>query len=281
VAPRSLEAILKILPAHKWGPSYGWLPCWNTSHAPAVAAFMDTPVIVRAADSVWGANVVNEVLNTTDVASRLAFYMHRYARLRVLAFIDDRDATAQALRRFDTNGQLADALLTKELLGTKTTMFADSSELWSHDDRLFDVVIHAAPPPSADEYHRRLASCRQLAVTLLGVDAENNKLHESWVPFTAARIETASSEERSELVKVRRRMRRGKPLLKRALAELPLLQDLGNATVPSVDAIGWNGEVAAGARFQDDFSRGKNGELVWTAGDESVNEELAEFNELI
>jgi len=279
VAPRSLEAILKVLPAHKWGPSYCWLPCWNTSHAPAVAAFMDTPVVVRAADSVWGARVVNEVLNTTDVVSRLAFYMHRYARLRVLAFIEDRDATAEVLRRFDTNGDLAAALLNKELLGTRTTMFADNSEPWSHGYGVFDVIIHAAPPPSAEEYRRRLASCRQLSVTLLGVDAESDKFHESWVPFIAARIETGSSEERSELVMVRRRMRKGKPMLKRALAELPLLHDLGNATLP-VDAIGWNGEVA-GARFQDDFSRGENGELVWTAGEESLNEELTEFSELI
>lgn len=269
---------MSFLPVHKWGPSYGWMSSWNTSHAPAVAAFMDTPVVVRAGDSVWGADVVNEVWNTTDVASRLAFYMHRYARQRVLAFIEDRDAIAEALSRFDTSGRLAAALETNEPLGTRTTMFADSSEPWS-GEQLFDVVIHAAPPPNADEYHRRLASCRQLAVTLLGVDSKN-QLDESWVSFTSARIARLGrlqAGERSDLEKVRRRVQRGKPLRKKALLELPILQDLGNATM---DVIGWNGELVGG-RFENDFNKGKNGELVWTAGEESVSEEFAEFSELI
>mmetsp|Transcript_3770 Transcript_3770/g.11009 ORF Transcript_3770/g.11009 Transcript_3770/m.11009 type:complete len:750 (+) Transcript_3770:55-2304(+) len=267
-----VRGILQGLPAHRWGPTVAWLHRWNASLAPALGAFTDAPVTLRAADSIWGARVHYEAVNASEAAAVATRYMHRHPRLSILFFADDAAASRQALSRVDTQRRLGPSTAENAAGRGARVEVVSNREPWQPEppSRTFELTVHVDPPPSSEELHRRLASCRGLAVLLPVLDPTGGGLAEPWRAFAKARLERAGSEERRLLLDL---LAGGRTRAARA----PPPEEVAAGHAAPADAIGLAGE--AGDRFEDDFRRGEGGELVWEAGEEPVDEEFAAFGD--
>mmetsp|Transcript_107695 Transcript_107695/g.322136 ORF Transcript_107695/g.322136 Transcript_107695/m.322136 type:complete len:387 (-) Transcript_107695:195-1355(-) len=253
------------LPNRIWGPSIVWLERWDARVKHVLGALTDRPVTLRAADSVLGARVVYEPVRSSDAVARVAFFMHRYPGLRILVFADDPEALCGGLQRVDTQGRVAQSDGPSHGGGCAAAVVAPNRGSWPSDGRVFDVVLHVDAPPSPDEYRRRLAACRRLAVALVALDgARSARLGPAWLPLVPPRE--------------RRRLLASAAAAEGYGREADYSDVLARAGDAATSARG-SEDGGPGASFRDDYSLGRNGELVWDAGQEGTREGLHEEEE--
>ncbi|CAK0848282.1 unnamed protein product [Prorocentrum cordatum] len=156
-----------------------WSTEWRQLQHSVVDAFTTKPAVLRAADSVWQASQVIEVMEEVEVSTRVLFYLQRYASQRVLVFADRPKALESSLPSW----VLSDPLATAQN-GQGRVQVVSNDVPWDSGG-LFDVVLHASAPPNRGEFHRRLGSCRQLAVALLATVPRggSTRLSDAWLSF--------------------------------------------------------------------------------------------------
>lgn len=266
----AVRRLVQQLPRHKWGPSLVWLHKWNASLLPALGSVAAAPLSLRGADSAWGAAVLHEAMKASEVKDRVAYYMHQYPRLRVLVFANQPALVMAVLRRADVQRRSANPDAAGAASNRSTAVVASNRKAWPAGGQIYDVVLHADAPPSQEEYHRRLGACRQLAVTLMSLSDRSGELDDKWRSFAQARKESVGPEERLALLELLGdEPRRGRQKTRR-LREPPRLKEpsRGEADMPP-------------RRFEDDFGVSEKGELVWSAGEETIEEEFAVFTDMI
>lgn len=171
-----LARLLAHLPSHRWGQSVIWSPRLNEELEPALRAFTHDPAILSIGNSVSNVGVTHERILVSQVAQRIAGLVQRYTRIRVQVFVEDPEALQQSLALSDTE----DRLTAPESSLQKVSVVASDKPIVGNS--MFDLVVHADPPPSRREYLRRLACARQLAATFVGLE-EDGSLHQKWRGF--------------------------------------------------------------------------------------------------
>lgn len=251
----ALEELLRWLPPERWGPSLVWIHTWSASLLPAFRAYTQSAVTLRAGENVWDAKVEFEVLNVSDVPTRAAMYVQRYPGLRMLIFSDNAEAQRSLLSRSDAQGRLQ--------AGCKPEVrvqVAPNGDAWASGET-FDIVVHASAPPNRSEYYRRLGSCRQLAIGLLAFQDGSRELLGAWVAF-ADYATYSSSRPRLQLLRHTVAEHQEKLLVRRDFPKL-----LEGPALSMREAQGWDHAVFEGGE--------RLGELVWSAGAEEKDVELA------
>lgn len=172
----SFTKLLGHLPGHRWGQSVVWTPRRTEDDEETVAAYTHDPAILSLGNSVSNTGVTHEITKASQVSDRIANLVQRYTRIRVLVFAREPTKIRDVLALSDTDGRL-----TAPDSSPKKVSVVASEEPWAGDGQ-FDLVVHADPPPSRNEYMRRLACARELAATYVGTE-EDGSLQESWISF--------------------------------------------------------------------------------------------------
>lgn len=239
----------RLLPDGDWGPSIVSLRRWSPQAEKDLAAFVRNPLTLRSADSAYEAEVVHSVVDKDELITEAASVGMRHYHQRVLVFTADPQKLAKILQGADTSSRLATGDNFKKR--SAVLVVASSGEPWEKYD-LFDIVVLTDAPPSMEEYHRRLAICTRKAYAIVGREKYSLKMDNSWLPY----IEAKDWDELE------------------AVGARSVFQDPSTSNAPLEDR---------GATFQDDYSLGSNGEIIWNAGEEvgEGEEEFAAFTDML
>lgn len=250
----ALKQVVAALPPFKWGQTLSWATSvkpkgiWRTQLSGPAKALTEGSATLRAANAVWDTQLLFEFTSKRDPFARVLYYAGNYPKQRIVIFAD---SPAKLSKLLEDKG-LRDRLDAPDDARNKVLVVENDTPLESLEN--WDVLIQADPPPSREEYLRRLGSCRQLAIAYLSYDGPSRQ---EWAEFAEYAKDIAIDSRDRELLSLIATMAPGGSaamIAPQVIKKPPRLKEISGRDT-------WDK-----GSFMDDFQVTTGGSVVWSAG---------------